>query len=379
MRIALGLAGLVLAACSPGISSIPQAGLPPGQATAGIPYHLPKGLVPLVVFAGKDGIGITIGSAENVADEGAGVLLARLQPSPFNKEHFKVAPNGDAGFLSTISTDSQTQVIAIAQEAAKSLARTLLQNAAREERAATVVLLEHQFDPLSAADVRRAEGAVNAAIRRGMAGIAGRARVPAIALSVTASDGGAAPEAAPLAVGDPRLDACRVGICARVMATRFVRIAVDGDILGTHPIRVPAVEPVAVEVPQSPLADQKISIALSGGIVTSYEIQRDSPLVTVGKIPSAVLGGFASGFTEQFAAEKSIAETAKEAADARAALAPKTGSIDLQTGTAPGGAKALTVYPYLHSLRRMIDGRAAAPQPRVGEGQAGDLVSRPGT
>jgi hypothetical protein len=68
MRLAGIAACLLLTGCT-GISTIPFS--PPsinGSAEGGMPYSLPKGVVPIQVFADETGIGMTIEPAQIVSD-----------------------------------------------------------------------------------------------------------------------------------------------------------------------------------------------------------------------------------------------------------------------------------------------------------------------
>lgn len=380
MRLIIGLASLVLAGCSPGISTIPLAGSADGSPARGMAYHLPKGLVPIEVFAEAGVLGVTIEPPVMVSDATIGTLVARIRPSPLNNEDFKLNIDASGRFLSTISKDSQTQILAIVAEAAKSAARVSLQNAKVEAGQARVVLLQDSFDPLSPDDIRRAEAAIRGALARGLAGAAGndsRARLPSISLSVLQPDGSQPVGAV------PALDTCREGVCARAMTSRVVRFIADGVTLGSKAIAIPTAEVIAVPVPQSILANQKIAITITDGVLTAYDIKRDSELLGLVQIPGSILDGIISGLTQGLTDQKSVADKKVETAESEGKLseAINKNATALKAQSAGGPADApytsatLTVYPYQKDLAGLLTERKAAaavnvPKPTAGSGSS---------
>ena len=117
MRIfTLTMALVILAGCST-VSTVST--VPAGYSQHGIPYVLPKGVVPIQVFADENGIGLTIEPSRIAVDHEAGQLVARLSPSPFNNEDIKIGVDPVTGFLTTITSNSDAQLLAIVEEAAE--------------------------------------------------------------------------------------------------------------------------------------------------------------------------------------------------------------------------------------------------------------------
>lgn len=369
-----------------------HAAYPARPAEGGLSYSLPRGRVPIVVFADSNGIGITIEPAVAVADGAIGPLIASIRPSLFNNEKFKLTADDATGFLKTVSTDSEPQSAEIVKEAARTAGRLALQNSRAEVFKERVVALEDGFDPLSELDRARIEGAIGATVAR-LARSYPTQRPDVrmsvdqdIKITVHQADGSpAAPAPA------PALDQCQLGVCARAMTTRLIRVSANGATLGSKLVAIPSPEVVAVPVPvpQTILAKQKVKITMIGGIVNAYEIDREADLLGLVKIPGAVIGGLAAGLTEQLDFDKSVADKQKALAESEDALAKvldkRVGTLKLQNAemgtTGAYTAAALTVYPLsvplTDAIQRRIDAAsAAAAQPGPGKGVAGaDLLT----
>jgi len=347
--------------------------LPAGTKQHGIPYALPKGVVPIQVFADANGIGITIEPSRTVVDNEAGQLVAQVSASPFNNEDIKLAVDPVTGFLSTITSNSDAQLLSIFEEAAKSSARLAFQNSRASFLATKVVVFDDSFDPFNAADVDR--------INTGLAAAFGRARkafvsannqplnVSPIRIAVGYPDGSAIPADLPL--GEIR--DCEIGICARTQTSVAIRVLHDSAPLATKIVTVPAKRVVAVPVPSTVLANQDLSITIKGGIVEKYDLKRDSTILGLIKIPGAILSGLVAGVTENLTAEKSIVDKRKDLATSEEALAQAIKkrndavaaanvgetSVNLQnsTGEQPASsyaASTLTIYPFSETLTQAI-------------------------
>ncbi len=376
---------LLLAGCT-GISSVPANEVVYGpKASPGVPYSLPKGLVPVEVFVEAAGIGLTIEPAKTVADSSVGVLVARLHPSPFNDEKMKLVANQATGFLSTVSSESTAQLLAIVEEAAKTVGRLKLQNAKAEFLAKKVVVFSDSFDPYDPADVARINDGIAAALDRASRAFQTATRkgssrdTPTVTLDV-------GPFAPPAHSPWGPLKKCEDGVCARAMTAQRIRVLLDGRPFASKTVALPSREIIAVPVPQTILADQKLNIGITDGILTSYDFERDSELLGLVKIPGAIFGGLMSGIGEGLTAKKNVTEKAKELAEAQTALeeANKKGveASVLQSTAAriPGSAEAtsaytataLTVYPYSQTLVEAIKQRtkptsSGSPGPSGGE------------
>lgn len=382
---------LLAAGCGPVVSSMPVGHVTAtGTPVGGIPYALPRGVVPIQVFADKDGVGVTIEPAQLVGDPSAGQLVASLHPSPFNKENIQLAVNPASGFLSTISSESEARILTIIAEAAKTAGRLALESGRASFLESRVTLLQDSFDPLSPADVERINRAVSAAVGRGMLAWpvpGGRnrvARASFVRLSVVNPDGSQPPTAAP-----PRLDGCQVGICVRAMTTRLIRADVDGGSF-SKAVAIPDAAVVPVPVPQTILADQTLGITVEDGILKGYNLKRDSELLGLVKIPGTILDGLVAGAVQSLTDSKSVldaqkaeADSAKAAKDAKAAA---TAAVKLESDAAGGAAAAyvaqtLTFYTYPATLttaiRARIDAEKARPRARLpdpGQANTADLL-----
>jgi hypothetical protein len=313
--------------------------------------------------------------------------LARLHPSPSNKENFKLAVDAATGFLSTVSADPEVQLLAIAEEAAKSFARLALQNARVSFLRAKVIVLQDSFDPLSPPDVARINDAIRAAIVRAAGAypaVDSSSRfstAPLVVLSIHHVDG-----SSDMPTGLPQLQACLIGVCARAMTARIVRVSIDGVSVAGKLVAIPTSEVIPVPVPQTILADQKISITMQGGILQAYNFERDSGLLTLVKLPGAVVGGLVAGITEQFTAKKTVVDAQKGLAESETALAKakkeRLATLELENATpgVPFGiyqAQTLTFYLHSETLASAIQQQIDKPkQPQPGEKKTdGDLLA----
>jgi hypothetical protein len=388
--IAIGILGVV-AACAPTISST-TAELGKYKGT---PYSLPKGLVPVQVFADQNGIGITIEPAQTAMDPEVGTLVAQLSPSPFNNEDIKIAVDENTGFLTTISSNSDAQLLAIVEEAAKTAARLALQNSKAAFLQGKVVVFDDSFDPLRKEDVDRVNAGLNQAISRAAqafmtANQDQSIEVTDVTLSVAYPDGTPAFPAQPGATGTSVQQAalnpevCKAGVCVRNMTTRIIRLEVDGAPFAGHPVNIPERKLAVLPVPSTVFADQDITIGIKDGVVNKYELKRGSEALGVVKIPGAILNGIVAGVTQGLTDEKSIIDKRKDLAESETALANATKArneavetmgttkSNLQSAAVNPGANAaaradysavsLTVYPFSESLARAIEEAKKAAQ-----------------
>lgn len=375
MRLFSVLACILLAGCSSVIQSVPM-GDTLSVSRGEFVYMLPKGIMNVIVFADEKGVGITMEPAKITKDSQAGQISASTDLSIFNEEtvDFKTTT---PGLLSLVMVDSVAKILEIVEEAARSAARISLQNAKTQFLATKAVLLEVQFDPLSPTDVKRASRAVCEAVYKG--GIAYLKHeedtetqlngckdegVVLISLSVHHTDG-ALDTKDDFPTQDQLKAACVVGICARTMTTRVVRIELDGILLGSHVIDVPARSVVAVPIKHSILATRKTTVTLSSGILKEYNVKKESELLTLVKLPSAAIGGFLAGLTEQLTAEATVADKQKALAESQTAAIKAgqelaTASVNLQSSAADSDATAaytsqsVTVYPYLIGFTKLL-------------------------
>lgn len=346
------------------------------MATAGMPYSLPKGVVPVQVFIDENGVGVTIEPATVISDSQAGILVARLKPSPFNEEDMKLAADPATGFLTTISSDSKAKLQEIVEEIAKTAGRLSLQNSKALFFSRKVVVLSDRFDPLDAVDVSRINVGIRTAMERAARAFTAAGgqlgAVPEVTLSL---DGAAATAPTP---GPAVLRNCELGVCVRAMTSRTIRVSIDGASVDTKNVNLPSREIIPVPVPQTILANQKITVTIKDGILSGYDLKRDSEVLGLVKTVGAIPGAFVEGLFAGLDAEKG--EIDKEAAiagskttlvDRQIALTEALkkqadANIKLQntTGAGAGGAykaSVLTVYPFPSSLTSAVRQQRARP------------------
>jgi hypothetical protein len=340
-----------MAGCT-GISTVPvESGYTMGrQLAVGTPYSLPKGVVPVQVFIDENGIGIAVEPAQLITDSEAGILVARLNPSIFNDEKMTLAADATTGFLSSVTSDATARIGDIAAEAGKLAGRLSLQNGKAAFFTGKVVVLEDSFDPLSDGDVARINYGIEAAIARAAAG---RVRPPLVTLRVEPSG----PVA--LAAGQPSalpVQRCEVGICARTMVSRTIRVELDGRSFGTKIVNVPSREIIPVPVPQTILANQKVTVTIKDGILSSYDLDKKSELLGLMKIPGQFIGGFFEGMKSGLDDEKAVVDKQKDLVHSQNELAKtrvEATKLTLQSGNDSAGrpinaytATTLTLYAY---------------------------------
>lgn len=395
MRIVWWLACLAATGCA-GVSSVPYDPAITGPlATAGTPYSLPKGVVPVQVFIDQNGVGMTIEQATLVSDSQAGILVAQAKPSVLNKETMKFTVDTDTGLLTAVTSESEAKLQEIVTELAKTAGRLALQNAKATFFSDKVVVLKDRFDPLDPADVARVNVTINAAIDRAVqafvasGGQLGNRRASRIDLSLDGAPT-TAPEPGPRALRD-----CNLGICVRAMTTRTLRVSIDGVSYETKDVKLPSREIIPVPVPQSVLANQKVGIVIKDGILQSYNLERDSEALglvkVIGAIPGALLAGTLQGLDDQ----KATLDKQKSVVDSEAGLT-KAGtdlikaqkenadaSVKLQNATFGGGGKAyeaqvLKIYPFSSSITAAVrDMRERRNNWKLGSSRDGDLLSKP--
>jgi hypothetical protein len=390
MRAAIVAAGFLMAGCT-GISSVSvdDPGFENGQLLAtGTPYSLPKGVVPVQVFIDADGIGLTVEPAQIITDNDIGILVAHLNPSVFNDEKMTLVADPSTGFLSSVSSESTARILDIATEAGKLAGRLSLQSAKAAFFEGKVVLLEDSFDPQSDIDVIRINGGINAAIARAATG---RIRqVPQVSLRVEPSATTVRAAVPPASEPDlSQLKKCKLGVCARTMVSRTIRVELDGRSFGTKVVNVPSRHIVPVPVPQTILADQKVTVTIKDGILSNYELDRKSELLGLVKIPGAVIGGVFSGMKQGLDDTKDVVDKQKDLVKSETELAKAqkekidATKIVLQSGTDSSGkpvnaymAMTLTLYAYSAALGPtpilLRQTKPLAPQPAVPGPRPGD-------
>ena len=354
---------LVASACGDSVSTTNK--LATGEG--GVPYTLPRGLVPIVVFVDTKGVGVTIEPSVTAVDASVGTLVARLDPNVLNKEDIQIKLDAETGFLSTVKDTSTSQILTVAEEAAKSAARLTFQNAQADFFKERVVVMQDSFDPLSASDIARINKGMTHAIRHGVrayAGARGEAAVSgAVRLRVTMPDGSnpfpAAVAASP--AGRTTVADCNIGICARTMTTRMIRIEMDGTAFGGKLVNIPAQGLVPVPVTSSMFADQTVSITVQNGVLTGTQLVRESEALSIVKIPGQILGGLVAGFTQSFDDRTKLATEEKELIDAQDKLVKAQNEQLSFQNSADSAARAntyltetLTVYPFSNALEAAV-------------------------
>lgn len=370
------------------LSSSPSTNVSLMRQDGGIPYSLPKGVIPIRVFADSKGVGITIEESRVATDNKTGILIAHVKPSPFNNEDYKLAVDDATGLLNTISTESEAKLPEIVSELGKAAGKLALQNSRSAFLEQTVTLLEDQFDPFSQDDIERINKAINSSFSRGMEAFtvaSGTFVTPStqqLYLSVHNVDG------SPINVSKSiDLEKCAIGFCARATVTKIVRISLNGISIGSKQVNIPSQEILSIAMPKTVLANQKVTVQLVDGIIKKYDIARDSEILGIAKLPGAALGGIIAGATEQIDGLTSVTTKKKELVDSKIALTEsksKLTSLELQNAPSRNQgyiATTLTIYPYSDSLsnaiRSSIDkekSKQSNPGPQQGH-QGGDLVS----
>lgn len=300
----LAVACATVTGCGTSVSTIPleqQSALP--NSAGGVTYSLPKGTVPIRVFVDANGVGISVEPAHNIVDSKAGPLLAQLQPSPFNKESMSLVADAN-GFLSTLTSQSEAKLLEIFQEGAKSIARIALQAAQAEAAQGSVTVLQRDFDPLSAADLLSLNNGIAAALARGTNAAGHAVETSRVTVQVDPK----APEAQP----QPDLRKCRAGICVRVMTTRRISLLLNGEEFASKVVNVPSWQVVSIPMPQSILSDQTLNVTVTEGVLTRYDLARDSEALAFVKIPGMILSGAVAGFTQGITDSKTATDKQKE-------------------------------------------------------------------
>jgi len=365
------------------------------MATAGTPYSLPKGIVPIQVFIDQNGVGVTLEQATLVSDSQAGILVAQAKPSVLNKETMKFTVDTDTGLLTAVTSESEAKLQEIVTELAKTAGRFAFQNAKATFFSDKVVVLKDRFDPLDPADLARANATINAAVDRAVeafvasGGQLGNRRVSRIDLSLDGAQT-TAPEPSRRTLRD-----CSLGICVRAITTRTLRVSIDDISYDTHNVKLPSLDIIPVPVPQSVLANQKVGIVIKDGILQSYNLERDSEALglvkVVGAIPGALLAGTLQGLDDQ----KTVLDKQKGVVDSETGLTKAStdlikaqkenadASVKLQNATFGGGSKAyeaqvLKIYPFSSSIASAArDMRTRRSNQMLGGSRDGDLLDKP--
>lgn len=366
----LGLA-LFSAGCGATISTVNSL----AENEGGVPYTLPTGLVPIIVFADQNGVGITVEPASMAVDGQVGTLVAKFQPSPFNNENIKVATNADTGFLSTSTSDSKAQLIAVAAEAAAAAERLSFQNAQASFLKQRVVVLQDAFDPLNPSDIDRVNKGIAHALRHAARAFAQASNSQMlqgpVKLRVSLPDGSnpfVSQKAAHRTKPDPSI--CSIGICARTMTSRLIRIEHDGVAFGSKLVNIPSKELIPVPVSSRLLANNKTTITVQNGVLTGAQVVRDSEALGLIKIPGQILGGLVTGFTQAVDDEKALSNKEIEQIQIQQKLeAARVDSVKLQNSPELQSgslylSKTLTVYPFSNALQSAISANIAAAEAR---------------
>lgn len=382
---------LFLTNCGPTVSSVDRLDTRQG----GLPYTLPKGLVPIVVFVDSKGVGITIEPPATVVDSEVGTLVARLAPNPFNDEDIKINTDEKTGFLTTVSSESTAQLLAIAEEAAKAAEQLSFQNAQAEFLKEKVVVMQDSFDPLSKADIHRINKGMQHALRhaaRAYSNATGTFGSHPIRLRVTMADGSdpfRRPETTPN-IGTA-LAECKVGICGRTMTTRVIRIDLGDDSFGGHIVNVPERRVIPVPFPSTVFADQTISATITNGILTGHELKRDSEALGLVQVPGKILAGVITGFTQGITDETTRLQEQEKLIAAQDSFNEKReASLQLQNEAAQPGtsgfaylSQTMTVYPFSNSLNQAVQQRiqieTAELNARIKAAEEGQTSTAPGS
>ena len=385
---ALSLLATVAGGCSL-ISSKPYV----EGKTKGIPYALPKGVVPLQVFIDNEkGIGLSIEPTRVTRDAKLGTLVAQLKHSPLNNEKITITADPNTGFLKAISTDSDAQLPQIFEEAAKSAARLALQNSRAAFLKDKPVIFEDVFDPLQSNEVELQGAALKEAILRECDGVDAR-NPPTVKLSVLHTDG------TPFSpnTSTPETKHCADGICVRTITSLLIRINFGDKLLGSKLVDIPSREVFAVPVPSTPLADQDITVEISSGILAKYEFKRDSEILTLVKIPGGILAGVVNGLTQGLTDRKSILDKRKEVAESDVALTEALASrkkesesgavtqgettVPLQNASAGASARGTDYAAASLTVRLCPSAPQEPPQepPKPNRGGRGDLWQKEAT
>ena len=377
MRVVSVLVILFVTGCGPIMSTVPHID---GTAKGPV-YVLPMGLVPIQVFVDTKGIGLTIEPARTVADNEPGTLVVGLTSSPFNDQDIKIGVDPSTGFLKTISSNTDAQLLAIVEEAAKSARRLAFQNSRAALLAERVVVFEDNLDPLRQTDVDRINQGLQAAFQRAaMAFKTAKCTTlatPQVKLSVVYSNGKPIPNTLePVTTSD-----CAAGLCVRIRTTRIIRVQVGGVLLGSMPVTIPSREAIGVPVPSAVLADQDISIGITGGVLDKYDLKRGSEVLTDEK---SIIDKRKDVAESEEALSKAIANRNTAALASRNSEATEVGEagINLQNSTAGGAKKesyaavTLTVYPHSETLAQLISSTSQRNS-EPSEGGESDLTTPP--
>lgn len=395
MRNLLAIALILFATgCGPTISTTST--LSPNES--GVPYNLPMGLVPVLVFADEKGVGVTIEPAVTAVDSRVGTLVGRLRPNPFNSEDIKVQVDPETGFLSTVSNDSQAQILAIAEESAKSARRLVFQNSQAQFLSERVVVMQDSFDPLDPADIARINRGIKHAIRHAArafrAGGGSPTPIEPLVLRVTMPDGSdpfVRPGSASSRSALPTKQ-CEVGICVRAITSRMIRLEMSGTAFGGKLVNIPKRELLPVGVPSTLFANQTISIKVQDGILQESNLKRDSEALGIVKVPGAVVGGLIAGATQVLEDDAVVSEKEAELVESQQSLIEAEANRDrvaLQNATGSNTTKnnayareALTIYPYSNALANAVDARikaaAKAAEREAPPAGGGDLLGGAG-
>lgn len=379
MRVILIAATAILLSGCADVSSVPwRDDATAAQAGAGVTYSLPRGFVPLRVFADAKGIGLSVEPAYNAADPEAGFLIARLKPSILNRETMSLATD-ENGLLSLVSSDSEAKILEIAGEVAKTVGRLTFQSGKSTVLAETVTVFQRDLDPLSRKSIRDMNDGIRAGIERaaGAYAIANTRWVAGKTPNVVVKVDPSPPEVEP----EIDLNKCQAGICVRVLTTRTITVSIDGADVASKVVNVPSWQVVPISVPQSVLSDQKITVSVKDGMLARYDLVRDAEALGLVKIPGAILGGLVAGVTQGLNDRKSTIDArnnlltseeayykALQAAHDRAQGKPISGTVPPvptnQNGTpAPAGGAPVATPP-------TPPPRAETPSPPASTGDA---------
>lgn len=295
-------------------------------------YMLPRGMVAVTVFGDEHGIGVTFDPAEIHKDSGVGPLYVDLKHSVFNKEIIEIKTGDTPGFLSLVSSDTKTKILDISTEAAKSITKLSLQNAKQGFFSSKIVIgAPFLFDPYNRDERIAAVKSICALVVYGYETSNAAKALPANRF-INACNDLENPRMHLTLRGDQILNdnfskmnsdirnLCSDGICARQMTTQILDLKIDETIYLSHSIEIPTKEVTSIPITSSVLADRKTVVTISDGILKEFKVEKESELLTIVKVPGAVIGGIAAGVVEQLDTEKNILDKEKSVIEGKKAL-----------------------------------------------------------
>lgn len=333
MRKLFVLVCLVLTGCGSIVGPNPS---PNASVTnADFVYLLPKGMVVATVFGDQHGVAVTFDPAETHKDNGVGPLYVDFQHSVFNKETVEIKTGDTPGLLSLVSSETEVKILDIATEVAKSAAKISLQNGKQDFFSSKVIIgAPFLFDPLDKSDRDIAAKTICEFANYGYDSRdkTDEANAPQKSIFLKACSDplnpelkiklrGASQSSAELSQVDKQVrKLCSRGICARQMITHVIELTVGDIRLLSHAVDIPSKQVISIPVDSSIFADRKTTITISDGILKEYKLEKESELLTIVKLPGAIISGFLAGLGEHLDAEKSVLDKQKSVIDSKKSL-----------------------------------------------------------